>query len=332
MDMFIALVIFSSTAVVSCFFIATYFVFIRKENQFKDFTLGLLFLAIALRLSKSVLSNLFPDLAPTVLAFGFLGYATIAPLFYLYYKYSITVLNTFEKKHLLHLILPIVGFFLILYDKTLTRKLFMIANTTIGLCILIVGYFYIFNNLQRNVFSKWHYYLFFGMIGIFCAFTIQFFLGTLESYTIGTVMASFIVYCLFFAALNSPILKRKTQNNQVIVSDELRRKVINVIEKDKAYLMPDITLAKFSKELGFPNYLVTNAVRVIYKKSFPEVINGFRIATLKEKLIHPDYFDERIEDLAYESGFNTSSAFYKAFKKETSMTPREYRKKHLLLK
>ena len=329
MDMFIALVIFSSTAVVSCFFIATYFVFIRKENQFKDFTLGLLFLAIALRLSKSVLSNLFPDLAPTVLAFGFLGYATIAPLFYLYYKYSTAVLNTFEKKHLFHLVIPVIGFIAILYDKTLTRKLFMVANTTIGLCILIVGYFYVFNNSLRSVFSKWHYYLFFGMIGIFCAFTIQFFLGTLESYTIGTVMASFIVYCLFFAALKSPILKRKTQNNQIIISDKLRTKVIDVIERDKVYLIPDITLAKFSKELGSPNYLVTNAMRVIYEKSFPEVINGFRIAAIKEKLIHPDYIDERIEDLAYESGFNTSSAFYKAFKKETSLTPRAYQKEYL---
>ena len=329
MDVFIALVIFSSIAVVSCFFVATYFICIRKENQFKDFTLGLLFLAISLRLSKSVLSNLFPDLAPIVLAFGFLGYATIAPFFYLYYKYSTTNLNRFNSKHLFHLIFPFIGFIAIIYDKTLTRKLFMLANTTIALCILIVGYVYLFNNLMKNMFLKWHYYLFLGMIGIFSACTIQFFLGTIESYTIGTVMASFIVYCLFFAAIKSPVLNKKDPSNKIVVSKELRNKIIAVIERDEIYLIPDINLGKFSKEINSPKYLVTNAVRTIYNKSFPEVINGFRIAAIKEKLVHPDYVDVRIEDLAYEVGFNTSSAFYTSFKKETSMTPRAYQKEYL---
>jgi AraC-like DNA-binding protein len=329
MDVFIALVIFSSIAVLSCFFASTYFVFIRNEDRFKDFTLGLLFLAIALRLSKSVLSNLFPDLAPTVLAFGFLGYATIAPLFYLYYKYSITVLNKFEKKHLLHLIFPMVGFFLILYDKTLTRKLFMIANTIVGLSLIIVAYQYLFNNLMKNILSKWHYYLFFGMIGIFSAFTIQFFLRTIKSYTIGTVLASVILYFLFFAALKSPVLIKKTSNKKVTISEGLKNKIVIAIETDKMFLLPDITLTKFSKEIDAPNYLITKAMKSIYNKNFPEVINGFRIEAIKVKLKNPDYIDDRIEDLAYEVGFNTSSAFYNAFKKETNLTPRGYQKEYL---
>lgn len=45
---------------------------------------------------------------------------------------------------------------------------------------------------------------------------------------------------------------------------------------------------------------------------------------MRDKLSQPEFMNEKIEDLAYDVGFNTSSAFYNAFKKEVAMTPREY--------
>ena len=41
------------------------------------------------------------------------------------------------------------------------------------------------------------------------------------------------------------------------------------------------------------------------------------------------FANEKIENLAFDVGFNTSSAFYSAFKKETSMSPRTYQKTYL---
>ena len=91
-------------------------------------------------------------------------------------------------------------------------------------------------------------------------------------------------------------------------------------------MQPAISLSQFSEAINAPTYLVSRAIKSIYKKKFPEVINSFRIKDVKEKLTHVDYANERIEDLAYDVGFNTSSAFYIAFKKETSMTPRAFQK------
>jgi AraC-like DNA-binding protein len=96
------------------------------------------------------------------------------------------------------------------------------------------------------------------------------------------------------------------------------------MEDDKIYFQSGITLAQFAAAIDTPNYIVSKAIKKIYNKSFPEVINSFRIKTIRDKLSQPEFINEKIEDLAFDVGFNTSSAFYNAFKKEVSMTPREY--------
>ena len=51
-------------------------------------------------------------------------------------------------------------------------------------------------------------------------------------------------------------------------------------------------------------------------------MNELRVKEVKQKLAGGS--DVKIEGLAYDVGFNTPSAFYAAFKKETSLSPREY--------
>ena len=60
--------------------------------------------------------------------------------------------------------------------------------------------------------------------------------------------------------------------------------------------------------------------------SFREFVNTYRIAEVKEKLCEKSADFSKVEALAYDVGFNSPSAFYAAFKKETSLSPQEYRK------
>jgi AraC-like DNA-binding protein len=151
---------------------------------------------------------------------------------------------------------------------------------------------------------------------------------TIEYYTVGTALASLIVYVLFFIALKTPtLIKRHVQTN---LSQDLLNKIQTTIEKDKMYRQPAITLAQFSEAINIPSYLVSRGTKSIYSKSFPEVINGFRIEEIREKLAEVNNDDYKIEGLAFDVGFKTSSAFYNAFKKETSMSPREYQKQLIL--
>ena len=324
MEQSLSLTIFSSIAAVNCLFMTTYFIVIRKEHKIRDMSLGLLFLAIAIRISKSILSYALVDISYLGMALGLLGIAVMGPLILLYFKHSIVNSNTLNPKYLLHLISPIVGFIIMFLPNRKARDIYFIATIGLVVYLITVGYKYIYNRSVSSLLTKWHKALYYAMVVLFALFLLQIIIGTEQFYTLSIALMSLTIYILFFIALKSPVLIRKSP--AVRFPKGLLDNIATAIEKDKIYIQPAITLSQFSEAINTPPYLVSKAIKSIYKKKFPEVINSFRIKDIKGKLSHIDYANEKIEDLAYDVGFNTSSAFYLAFKKETSMSPRAYQK------
>lgn len=323
MTVSIALIIFSSVGIISCLYMITYFLFIKKENKLLDLSLGLLFLAITLRVSKSVFYYVFSGISTLGVGIGFFGFASIGPLLYFYFKLSKNKTYALGAKDLFHFVFAITGFCAISFFSSFHYEFYLITKFQLAGYLLIIGGNYVFSK-EKDFLSKWHTILFYSMIGLLGVFIFQFFIGNIEAYTVGTAIAFFITYVLFFIALKTPsVIKRNPSAN---ISEELLYKIKTTIEIDKIYFQPAITLAQFSEAINSPTYLVSKATKSIYNKSFPEVINSFRIKELTQKLGEPKHHQDKIEDLAYDVGFNTSSAFYNAFKKETSMTPRAYQK------
>ena len=73
------------------------------------------------------------------------------------------------------------------------------------------------------------------------------------------------------------------------------------------------------------NKYLSQVINTEHNKNFREFINTLRIKEA-EKLLKETSL--KIEAVAYETGFNTISTFNIAFKKETGITPSEYRKKN----
>jgi len=303
----------------------TYFLLIKNEHRLKDLSLGLLFLAIAFRISKSVIYYVFSEISNFGIGVGVLGFASIGPLLYFYFKFSKEGSYTLKLKDILHFVFGFAGFITITFFDSFHDEFFLGTKLQMAIYLIYIGRKHIFVSNDVRL-SKWHNILFYSMVCILIVFTFQFFVGSLESYTIGTALASLIIYILFFVALKTPSVIKK--NTPVNLPQDLLDKIKNAIETDKIYTQPAITLAQFSEIIETPNYLVSKATKKIYNKSFPEAINSFRINDLIQKLTDLSNTD-KIEDLAFDVGFNTSSAFYNAFKKETSMSPREYQKKVL---
>ena len=324
MNISIALIILSSISITICLFMVTYFLFIRNENKLQDLSLGFLLLAITLRISKSIFYYIFPDLSATGVAFGFLGFASMGPLLLFYFRFSSINSSHFKRTDVLHFLFPTVGFFIISLLDIQRNNLYLTAKLSLGIYLVVIGYRYLYNKDLVDGKTKWHTVLFFTNVCLLAVFSAQFFAGTIESYTIGTGVASLIFYVLFFYILKTPRLIRRSNTSKI--PEELRTKIIETIEDNKIYKQPSITLAQFSEVLDTPSYIVSKATSLIYNKTFPEVINSYRIKEITQKLKEPNHVNDKIEDLAYDVGFNTSSAFYSAFKKETSMTPRAYQK------
>lgn len=323
MDIYMALTIFSSVAIASCLFIILYFLFIRNENKLQDRSLGFLFFAICLRISKSIFYFMFPEFSVIAVALGFLGFASIGPLLLMYFRFSTQSKSRFRAIDSLHFVIALIGSIIIVSLDNYQNQLYLFGKAHLAVYLIIVGYQYIFSKDHLHL-NKWYTTLFYAIIFLLASFVFQFYAATVKSYTIGTGATSLIIYVLFFYILKNPMFGRKTI--APVISQELKDKITNAIEKDQIFKQPAITLVQFSKAIDTPSYLVSKATNSIYDKSFPEVINCFRIAEIKKHLETPNDLNETIEELAFDVGFNTSSAFYNAFKKETSMTPRAYQK------
>ena len=320
MNISLVLAIFSSIAVTSCAFLASYFLFVKNEHRLKDSALGFLFVAIALRIVKSIFYYVLPEIATIGIALGFFGFACIGPLALTYFSFSQNNSNKLNSLIYLHLIFPIVGFVIIMSNRNLGYDMYLLANISLASYLGYIGAKFIY---KSNLSSKWRKVLFYALVALSAILIYQLVGQTINSYAIGIGLSSLVLYFLFFYALHSPTVIKKPNK---ALPQQLLQKIRSAIEEDNIYLQPAITLAQFSEAIETPTYLVSKATKSIYNKSFPEVINSFRIKTITKKLSEPDYANEKIEDLAYDVGFNTSSAFYNAFKKETSMSPRAYQK------
>jgi len=110
-------------------------------------------------------------------------------------------------------------------------------------------------------------------------------------------------------------------------AEQVLSQIIELINTKKPYLRIDYTLTEMAKDL---NILPTTLSMIINSKlncSFPDYINSFRVKKSVELLNNEINRNFTIEAIAYESGFNNRTSFYKAFKKQTGKLPSEYLKK-----
>jgi AraC-like DNA-binding protein len=106
----------------------------------------------------------------------------------------------------------------------------------------------------------------------------------------------------------------------------LLKKIEKALEVDKVFLESTLSLASFAQLLDTNTTYLSKTINSHYNKRFSVLINESRI---KEILL---YFEsDRLKDftifaLAQEAGFNSKSAFNKAFKEYTGVTPTFYLK------
>ena len=101
-----------------------------------------------------------------------------------------------------------------------------------------------------------------------------------------------------------------------------------LIEKKRLYRDDKLSLTSIAEQLNISANYLSQLVNELSDYNFSEFINHYRVEEAKNHLIHPDFSNYTIAGIGLESGFNSRSAFYSAFKKHTGLTPSKYRKKH----
>ena len=103
-------------------------------------------------------------------------------------------------------------------------------------------------------------------------------------------------------------------------------KINSYVIEQKKFLDPYLSLESLAKELKVSSGYLSLLINTYSVKNFSDYINEFRIDQVKKLIINNEYVNYTIESIGLESGFNSKSTFYTAFKKFTGQSPRQFRR------
>ncbi|MGM9696932.1 MAG: helix-turn-helix domain-containing protein [Alloprevotella sp.] len=108
----------------------------------------------------------------------------------------------------------------------------------------------------------------------------------------------------------------------------LEEKLNALMENERLYLNPQLTLNELSMALGTNRTYVSQFLNEVKRTNFCDFINMYRIKASCARIHELAGSNERInmEDLARESGFNSVSTFYRYFTKSQGISPNAYLK------
>lgn len=102
-------------------------------------------------------------------------------------------------------------------------------------------------------------------------------------------------------------------------------KLANHMKNNERFLDSALNIKDLSAELDIPSKLLSQVINEGYACNFFDFVNKYRIETAK--LIFKNQTDKKstIQEVMYDSGFNSKSSFNTAFKKITNLTPTQYK-------
>ncbi|MEM9324703.1 MAG: helix-turn-helix domain-containing protein [Bacteroidota bacterium] len=74
---------------------------------------------------------------------------------------------------------------------------------------------------------------------------------------------------------------------------------------------------------------VSKMINESLRTNFNDLINAHRVEAFKELALRSGSKKYSIMGMGHEVGFSSKASFYRAFKKETGMTPTDYLKSHV---
>jgi len=107
---------------------------------------------------------------------------------------------------------------------------------------------------------------------------------------------------------------------------EIIDKLTAVMDEKRPYLDPGLTLPVLADMTGVPRNYLSLAINEGMGLNFYDLVNSYRVLEIKKQLEDPDYQEINLLNLAFAAGFNSKATFNSVFKKNTGMTPTEFKK------
>jgi AraC-like DNA-binding protein len=333
------LLLTSSVGALQSAFFGIYFAFSRKLRSTQNSILVGLLIAFSLRMFKSVSyyfasGHKIPSFAENI---GYAAHLAIGPLTWYYVMACLKQHFKFswigQGIHLLPTAIVLLLLTILKPHFWLSQNGYTLALIQMGIYFLVCFFeFWKSGRQHSKKIRQWLFILITGCSLVWAAYAMNYFTGML-SYIAAPVIFSLFIYIMTYIGLknsNNFITREVKYQNSAFSTEEINQlfnKIPEWLEKTKAYTDPLLTMPKLAKQLSVSPNLLSRAINEKSKKSFPDFINSFRVKEAQIMLANPALENQKIASIAFETGFNTLSAFNSAFKKVTGTTPSEYRKK-----
>jgi AraC-like DNA-binding protein len=159
-----------------------------------------------------------------------------------------------------------------------------------------------------------------GLVG-----QIVFFLVALNTFATG--YRAILKPEIFFGPFEARPIRRYERSSLIPENAALHKtRLLELMEREKAFLDPEITLPKLAQALDIPVAHLSRVINDLLGRNFYEFINHYRVEEAKRRLAMPEAGREKLITVALDCGFNSVATFNRVFKELAGRTPSDYRK------
>lgn len=322
---------------INALFLTGYFLAGKRTTRYANVYLGLLLLALVIRIGKSVFFYFDSNLNQVYILIGLLGCMAIGPMCYYFTRSQISGKKHFDPRSLLHLIplvlLSVYAFFFVSYNENrwlwsnyIVRGIYVYW----GLYALYSGFLVLrerYIRKQRFDEDAWTQGVVLGVLLIWLAY----FTSSFTSYLTGAISFSFLVY-LLAGILIHQLRKKPSKRSKAVKAlnwsaaevEEIKTKLKEVLVQQERYKDPELTMPDLAKELGLTAHQLSFFINEHFGQNYPQLVNTYRVEASSKMLLEEPQLT--VEAIGFDCGFNSPSTFHTAFKKVTGKTPAAFRR------
>ncbi len=108
-------------------------------------------------------------------------------------------------------------------------------------------------------------------------------------------------------------------------AEKIEARLMALMESERLYRRSELTLGDLASALDTSPHRLSEVLNAQVRLSFHDFVNGYRVREVQERIAGDDGARYTYLVLALDAGFASKSTFNAVFKKQTGMTPSEYR-------